>query len=102
MDVVIKQKDSEVVAEISGEIDNFAAEKLQSEMAKIVKLRPKSVILDLKEVPAIGSSGIGKILYLYKELNKNKASFAIRGMHTNLVEIFKSLKLEKLFSITKD
>jgi len=102
MDVVIKQKDCEVIAEISGEIDNFAAEKLQGEMAKIVKLRPKSVILNLKEVPVMGSSGIGKILYLYKELNKNNASFAIRGLHPNLLEIFKSLKLEKLFSIKKD
>jgi len=102
MDVVIKQKDSEVIAEISGDIDNFAAEKLQVEMAKIVKLRPKSVILNLKEVPVMGSSGIGKILYLYKELNKNNASFAISGLHANLFEIFKSLKLEKLFSIKKD
>ncbi|MEN6475859.1 MAG: STAS domain-containing protein [Syntrophaceae bacterium] len=102
MDVIIKQKDCEVIAEISGEIDNFAAEKLQVEMAKIVKLRPKSVILNLKEVPVMGSSGIGKILYLYKELNKNNATFAIRGMHANLLEIFKSLKLEKLFSIKKD
>lgn len=100
MEVVIKQKDCDVIAEITGEIDNFAAEKLQVEMAKIVKLRPKNVVLDLKNVPTIGSSGIGKILYLYKELNKNKASFAIKGLHANLVEIFKSLKLEKLFSIS--
>jgi len=102
MDVVIRQKDCEVIAVISGEIDNFAAEKLQVEMAKIVKLHPKSVVLDLKEVPVMGSSGIGKILYLYKELNKSKATFAIKGLHPNLLEIFKSLKLEKLFSIKKD
>jgi len=102
MDVVIKQKDCDVIAQIVGEIDNFAAEKLQVEMAKIVKLCPKNVILDLKGVPAMGSSGIGKILYLYKELNKNKASFAIKGLHPNLIEIFKSLKLEKLFSIKTD
>jgi anti-sigma B factor antagonist len=101
MDVVIKQRDCEVIAEISGEIDNLAAEKLQVELAKIVKLHPKNVILDLKQVPVMGSSGIGKILYLYKELNKNNATFAIRGIHDNLVEIFRSLKLEKLFSIKK-
>lgn len=101
MEVAIKQNDCEVIAEISGDIDNFAAEALQVEMAKIVKLRPKSVILDLKNVSTMGSSGIGKILYLYKELNKSKATFAIRGVHANLYEIFKSLKLEKLFNIKK-
>jgi len=102
MEVLTKQKGTEVTIKVSGAVDTEAAERLRAELAKVVKLSPTSVVMDLSGVPSIGSSGIGKILAFYKELNKNKASFAIKGLHPNLIEIFKSLKLEKLFSIKTD
>lgn len=100
MDVATKQKGDEVTVKVSGAVDTDAAERLRAELAKIVKLSPKAVIMDLSKVPSIGSSGIGKILAFYKELNKAKASFEIKGIHENLYNIFKSIKLEKLFPIS--
>lgn len=100
MEVAIKQKGDEVTVKVSGAVDTDAAERLRAELARVVKLSPKSVIMDLSKVPSIGSSGIGKILAFYKELNKAKATFEIKGIHENLYNIFKSIKLEKLFPIS--
>lgn len=100
MEVVTKQKGTEVMVKVSGAVDTDAAERLRAELAKVIKLSPGSVIMDLSGVPSIGSSGIGKILAFYKELNKAKAAFEIKGIHENLYNIFKSIKLEKLFPIS--
>ena len=100
MEVSMKQKDDEVVVKVSGAVDTEAAERLRAELAKAIKLSPKIVIMDLAKVPSIGSSGIGKILAFYKELTKMGAKFEIKGIHENLYNIFKSIKLEKLFPIS--
>jgi anti-sigma B factor antagonist len=48
----------------------------------------------------MGSSGIGKILMFFKSLDGAKASFEIKGIHENLFNIFKAVKLDKLFPIS--
>jgi anti-anti-sigma factor len=100
MEVTTRQKGDEVLIKVAGAVDTDAAERLRAELAKVAKLMPKGVIMDLSRVPSIGSSGIGKILAFYKELNGRKATFKIKGIHENLYNIFKSIKLEKLFPIS--
>lgn len=101
MEITTRQKGDEVMVGVSGQVDTDAAERLRAELAKVIRLNPKSVVMDLSKVPSIGSSGIGKILAFYKELNRIKATFAIKGIHENLYNIFKSIKLEKLFPISQ-
>ncbi len=101
MDFSTNVTGNEVVIKISGAIDTEAAEKLRAELNKVAKTNPKKVVMNLKLVPTIGSSGIGKILIFFKELDKNGASFEIKGIHDSLFNIFKSIKLDKLFPISK-
>jgi len=100
MEVVTKKNDETLVIKVSGPVDTEAAEQLRSELGKVLKLKPNKVVMDLSLVPTMGSSGIGKILIFFKGLDSNKASFEIKGIHENLYNIFKAVKLDKLFPIS--
>ncbi len=101
MQVDTSQDDGQVKIKISGNVDTKAAEELRSELARVLQMSPSKVTMDLKMVSAIGSSGIGKILVFFKELNKRQVSFEIKGIQENIYRLFKAIKLDKLFPITK-
>jgi len=100
MEVTTKHTEDALIVKVSGAVDTEAAEALRTELAKVLKLRPSKVIMDLSFVPTMGSSGIGKILIFFKGLDSNNAHFEIRGIHENLYNIFRAVKLDKLFPIS--
>jgi anti-sigma B factor antagonist len=100
MDVVTKKNGDTLFIKISGAVDTSAAEILRSELNKITNQKPQKVVMDLSLVPTMGSSGIGKILMFFKNLDSIKSSFEIKGIHENLYNIFKAVKLDKLFFIS--
>ncbi len=100
MDVTTKVSGDTLIVKVSGAVDTSAAEILRTELNKITGQRQKKVVMDLSMVPTMGSSGIGKILMFFKSLDSSKASFEIKGIHENLFNIFKAVKLDKLFPIS--
>jgi anti-anti-sigma factor len=100
MEIATRKTEDALVVKVSGAVDTEAAEVLRKELGKVLKLRPPRVVMDLSLVPTMGSSGIGKILIFYKGLDSSDATFEIRGIHENLYNIFRAVKLDKLFPIT--
>jgi anti-sigma B factor antagonist len=100
MDVTTKLNGDSLLVKVSGAVDTSAAEILRAELNKIAAQKPKKVIMDLSLVPTMGSSGIGKILMFFKGLDGAKAKFEIKGIHENLYNIFKAVKLDKLFPVS--
>lgn len=100
MDVTTRTSGNILHIKVSGAVDTPAAEILRSELNKIASQKPQAVVMDLSLVPTMGSSGIGKILMFFKSLDSSKAKFEIRGIHENLYNIFKAVKLDKLFPIS--
>jgi anti-sigma B factor antagonist len=100
MEVTTRKNDETLLVKVSGAVDTEAAEVLRTELGKVLKLHPKKVVMDLSLVPTMGSSGIGKILIFFKGLDSNSSGFEIKGIHENLYNIFKAVKLDKLFPIS--
>jgi anti-sigma B factor antagonist len=86
---------------IIGVIDTMAAENLKFELREIILQKPQKVVMDLSEVQAIVSSGIGKIMLFYKSLKEINSVFEIQGIHKNLYPFFKAKKLDKFFPISQ-
>jgi anti-anti-sigma factor len=96
------QKDKHsLFIEIIGPIDNETAEDLKDKLREILREDFKEVIIDLRYVPFITSSGIGKFLLFYKTVISSGRSMRIKGISENLYDLFKSIKLDQLFSIQK-
>ena len=58
--------------ELSGRIDVSGAEKLKNIFNMVLEKEHEKVIVDFKAVSFIGSSGIGKLLFFYKNLSSQK------------------------------
>lgn len=101
MFITSEKKEETVFIGIVGAVDTIAAQMLRSKLDEIAAQKPSQVVLDLSQVPSMGSIGIGNILMFFKTLQGYNSLFEIKGIHENLHPLFKATKLDKLFSIAQ-
>lgn len=73
-------------AEINGRIDELGHEL-------------RVLILDLRGITFIDSSGIGQLVAIYKKCSIDDRSFALSGLTPSIAQILSITKLDKVFSI---
>lgn len=86
---------------IIGAVDNENAEELKNKFQELMSKDFSEAIFDFTYVPFITSSGIGKLLIFYKNAVSKGKKMRIKGINENLLELFKSIKLDQLFPIEK-
>lgn len=99
MDITVSGPDDNLVVSVKGDIYIDQADELLQTFNEIIEKGPKEVLLDIDGLKSITSSGIGKIVLLYKELQKKNGSLKIQGANKTIMEIFKIVKLDKLVEI---
>ena len=91
----------EVQLQVKGILDSEAAEKFQKEISSLAAGDYKTITLDLKQVPSINSTCIGKILLLRKRLTEQDRSIRISGCSDALYNTFQLIDLDKRISIDR-
>ncbi|MGH1362998.1 MAG: STAS domain-containing protein [Calditrichia bacterium] len=99
MEFKIVQDDDIVYVTIIGAVDNDNAEDLKLEFSGLLAMDFEEAVFDLTFVPFITSSGIGKFLIFYKNTVSARRRMRVKGINDNLLELFKSIKLDQLFQI---
>ena len=99
MDITVSGLDDRLVVNVKGDIYIDQADELLQTFNDIIKKGSKEVLLDIDGLKSISSSGIGKIVLLYKELQKKNGTLKIQGANKTIMEIFKIVKLDKLVEI---
>ena len=99
MEVKVSEKDGVVAVALTGGIHIEQADELLDVFNSIIEKKPKEVVIDLSDLRSITSSGIGKIVLLYKGLQKCKGKMKILGVNDTIMQIFKIVKLDKLMEI---
>jgi len=99
MDIKVSESEGKLVVRDKGDIYIDQADELLETCNNIIEKGPEEVLLDLKGLKSITSSGIGKIVLLYKELQKKKGVLKIEGANDTIMEIFKIVRLDKLVEI---
>ena len=64
-----------------------------------LKAGQRHVVLDLSQVKAINSYGIGRILYCYKRLHEMQGALSLAHACPEILELLKLMKLESLFGV---
>lgn len=100
MEVAVNQNAGRVRVTVKGDIDEKGAEALKKQLSQLDLASLLEVTIDLKEVQYIGSSGIGKILLLYKRLAAKDAKLRVENAGAGIYELFKELRLDTLFTVT--
>lgn len=101
MEVEIIKNNNQVRLHIKGIVDEQGAEELKAKFQGIDLKTTTEVIIDCQGVEHIGSSGIGKILLMYKRLATVGNKLSVINLPEDLFELFRELKLETLFAISK-
>ncbi|MEN8153741.1 MAG: STAS domain-containing protein [Acidobacteriota bacterium] len=84
---------------ITGRIDISGAEKLKNVFNLILEKEQKKVVIDFGDVSFIGSSGIGKLLFFYKNLSSKNREIVLINLNSEIRSLFKAIKVDTLFNI---
>ena len=101
MEIKVTQNDDRAHFLVEGNIDSQGAEDLKGSFQGLKLSSLKEVVFDFRKVDYIGSAGIGKLLLLYKDLASNGGGIRVENLSASVLELFRELKLDTLFTISK-
>ena len=99
MKIEEKEESGKYILELSGKIDVAGAEKLKNIFNLLLEKDHKEIIIDFNDVSFIGSSGIGKLLFFYKNLSAEKREITLINLNNEIKSLFKAIKVDTLFNI---
>lgn len=73
---------------------------LRNKLKTIVTNGTKSLEVDLTNINMVDSTGIGLLISLYNSLQKNGGKLSVVHASTDLLELFKSMRIDRHFTIT--
>ena len=83
-----RRKDT-VIAHLGGELDHCSAERVRLELDRLIEDRAvKCLVLDMRGMTFMDSSGIGLILGRYRDMSQRGGSVAVRNMSPQVKRIF--------------
>jgi anti-sigma B factor antagonist len=89
------------VISISGDIDLYNVSKMKSALFAAADENVKSLVLDMKGIYYIDSSGIGALVAVQKKVRGDKGSFALVNVNPDVMEILRLASLHNFFNIHK-
>lgn len=94
---IFEVKEDVLIVRLSGELDHHEAEKLRSKWQNILYENPvKHVIVNLKQVTFMDSSGIGVILGRYKEVVQLGGKMIVCSVTPSIKRLFEMSGLFKI------
>ncbi len=99
MDIDYKNLGEHKVIQITGEVDLYNVSELKKALFSITDGTCKSVIVDMKNVNYMDSSGIGALVAGQKKMRAHNGTFALMNIHEDVLNILKLATLDRFFKI---
>lgn len=101
MEIEFKDIGEHKVISISGEVDLYNVSELKKALFSVTDGSYSSVVVDLKDVNYMDSSGIGALVAGQKKMRAHNGKFALINIHDDVLNILKLATLDKFFTIYK-
>lgn len=99
MQVRLQHRQDYSVAHLNGELDHHSASFVRNELEKAIREHKNAnLVLDLKNLRFMDSSGLGVILGRYKQLKSQGNTMYIRNANKQIEKVF---SVSGLYSIVK-
>jgi len=99
MQVKQEEKNGISVCCVIGEIDINTAPQVKKILDKIVGAKKEKIILNLKDVSYVDSSGLATLVEILKGMRSYGGKLKLTNLSTKVKNLFEITKLEKLFDI---
>jgi anti-anti-sigma factor len=102
MEIELKDIGEHKVISVSGEVDLYNVSELKKALFSVTDGSYSSVVVDLKDVNYMDSSGIGALVAGQKKMRAHNGKFALINIHDDVLNILKLATLDRFFSIYED
>jgi len=83
-------------------VDLYNVSELKKALFSVTDGTYSSVVVDLKDVNYMDSSGIGALVAGQKKMRAHNGKFALINIHDDVLNILKLATLDRFFSIYED
>ncbi|OLS41169.1 anti-sigma factor antagonist [Bacillus sp. MRMR6] len=90
----------ETFVQVTGEIDAFTAPMLREKLFPLAEADNQTVVISLKEVSYLDSTGLGVFVGLFKQLNQNGGELKLVDLSERLSRLFEITGLSNLINIS--
>jgi len=103
MIIEVEQQDDVCVLRVEGSFMTGAdPEYLSARKDELKRLNHGKVLVDLRQMPYIGSTGIGFIVGIFTSVTVNAGQFVLVGLQPRVLEIFRSTRLSTIIPSSSD
>lgn len=102
LDVQFEMQGQIAVVGLSGEISAKADENLRMVTEELITHHPPHILLDLKEVDYINSSGIALLIRLIADARKANLAVSVAGLTEHYTELFHITRLTDYIRLFRD
>lgn len=85
--------------EVKGEIDIRTSPELHDALMRSVTERPARMVLDLAGVTYMDSSGVGTLVEIKRQLERNDGTLVLAALREQVKGLFEITRLDKFFKI---
>ncbi|MBU9723805.1 MULTISPECIES: STAS domain-containing protein [Bacillaceae] len=98
----LQEGKKESVLYLDGEVDVYTAPNLKESLYPLAEESGKKVIVDLKNVNYIDSTGLGIFIGALKATDKSNSKLVIRGVDARVKRLFEITGLNEVMDIVSD
>ena len=103
MVIEVRQENDVCVLRIEGRLAaGEDLEYLNAKAAELKRLNRGKVLIDLRDMPYIGSTGIGFLVGLFTTVTMNSGKFVLMGMQPRVEELFHLTRLNTIIPSAPD
>ncbi|HOW83635.1 MAG TPA: STAS domain-containing protein [Spirochaetota bacterium] len=99
MDIEFRDYGEHKIIAVSGEVDLYNVSDLKKALFSVTDGKYPSVVVDMKNVNYMDSSGIGALVAGQKKMKAHNGKFALINIHDDVLNILKLATLDKFFKI---
>ena len=97
MKISRRNKEDVQVFELSGEIDFHTSPELRGQLLKVVEKQASRVLVDLKRVSYIDSSGLATFVEALQKMKRVNGQLVLAGLAAAVKSVFEIAKLDSVF-----
>lgn len=99
VEIAFREAGDYKIIEVSGEVDLYNVSELKKALFSITDGKFPNVVVDMKNVNYMDSSGIGALVAGQKKMKAHNGKFALINIHDDVLNILKLATLDKFFKI---
>lgn len=103
MKIVIRDEKSDArYVELEGDLDFDTSPDFRREFTSRLSEAVKKIVINLKKVPYVDSSGLATFIELYQKLRRSQGELLLCNLNQGVRSVFEIAKLDTVFHLVED